>query len=87
MFRYAQLSRDNAVIGISQLNGEVVDDNLILINDLEVELGSSYNRETDEFIPPEPQTEIEPQPSIEEEILIETRYQTMLLEMTNLGGM
>ena len=85
--KYAQIDDENIVIGISQLSGEVIADNMILNNDLEVELGSTYNRETDKFIPPELQTEIEPQPSIEEEILIETRYQTMLLEMTNLGGM
>lgn len=30
---------------------------------------------------------IEPIQTVEEEILIETRYQTMLLEMTTLGGM
>ena len=28
-----------------------------------------------------------PKPTIEEEILVETRYQTMLLEMSTLGGM
>lgn len=84
MFKHAQLDDENIVIGISYLSGEVVADNMILINDLEVELGSTYNRTTGEFTPPEPQPEIEPKASIEEiaeETLLETKYQTFILEM------
>ena len=87
MFKYAQLSSENVIIGISQLSGEVIADNMILINSLEVKLGSTYNPATGEFTPPDPQPEPEPLPTIEEEILVETRYQTMLLEMSTLGGM
>ena len=53
--RYAQLNDENVVISISQLSGEEVDENLILINELDVLLGSTYNRETGEFTPPESQ--------------------------------
>lgn len=38
------------------------------------------------FITPE-SLPIESQPTIEEQILYENKYQTMLLEMTTLGGM
>lgn len=87
MYKHIQLNDENIVIGISELSGEVIADNMILINDLDVELGSTYNRETGEFTPPEPKPEPEPQPTIEEKILAENQYQTMLLELTTLGGM
>lgn len=85
--KYAQLNDENVVIGISQLSGEVVADNMILINDNDVELGSTYNRTTGEFITLEPQPEPKPTPTIEEQILAENQYQTMLLELTTMGGM
>lgn len=87
MFKYAELNDENIIVGISYLSGEVITDNMILINDIEVELGSTYNRETGELTPPEPPPEVEYQPSIEEKILAETQYQTMLLEVNSLGGM
>lgn len=84
MFKYAQLDDENRVIGISYLKGEVVADNMILINDLEVMMWSTYDRSTGEFTPPTQQpTET---PSIEEQILAETQYQTALLEVNALGG-
>ena len=82
MFRYAQLSAGNIVVGISELAGEVNADNMILINDMEVELGYIYDPSTQTFTAPEPQPEPFPEPSIEERILAETQYQTMLLELT-----
>lgn len=84
MIKYAQLNDENTVVGISQLKSEIVDDNMILINNLDVELGSSYNRKTGEFTPPEPQPETEEKATVEqitEETLLETKYQTFLLEM------
>lgn len=84
MFKYAQLSDENVVIGISELSGEVIADNMILINDLDVNTGSMYNRTTGEFTPPEPQPNPEQKATAEEvaeETLLETKYQTFLLEM------
>ena len=85
MYRYAQLNNENLIIGISYLSGEVLADNMILINELDVELGMTYNRETGEFAPSEPQPEPELKVTIEEiveETLLETKYQTFILEMT-----
>lgn len=87
MFKYAELNNENIVIAISRLSGEIIADNMILISDLEVELDSSYNRDTGEFTAPEPQPEPTPIPTIEEKILAENQYQTMLLELNTLGGM
>lgn len=84
MFIYAQLSEKNIVISISHLSGEVIAENMILINDLDVQLGSTYNRTTDEFAMPESQPEPELKATIEgvaEETLLETKYQTFLLDM------
>lgn len=82
--RYAELNSENVVIAISDLHSKEKADNLILINDLEVELGSTFNRTTGEFTPPEPQPTPEPKTKVEEiteETLLETKYQTFLLEM------
>lgn len=87
MFNYAQLNQDNVVIGISQLSGEVDADNMILINDLDVKLGSTYDRVTSEFTAPvisEP-TPIEPLPTLEEmqaQTLLNTE---VLIAMKNIG--
>lgn len=86
MFKYAQLNDQNIVVGISQLSGEVVADNLILINEAEVELGSIYEPVTKIFTPPKPQPD-DLTPTIEEQILAENQYQTMLLELNSAGGM
>lgn len=82
MFKYAQLNEENIVVGISDLSGEVIADNVILINGLEVEVGSTYNHETGEFTPPEPQSDMVAPLSMLEEMQIEQLYQTALLEMT-----
>lgn len=86
MFEYAQLDAGNVVVGISQLSGEVAANNMIFIADKEVALGSSYNRETGEFTAPTIPEPVEPQPTIEEKILAENQYQTMLLELNSAGG-
>lgn len=85
MFNYAQLNDENIVIGISQLTGEVVADNMILINGMDnVDSGDVYDPFTQTFSPPTPLPEPEPKASIEEiaeETLLETKYQTFILEM------
>lgn len=87
MFRYAQVNGDNIVIGISQLSGKVDVDNMILINDLDVELGSTYDRETSKFtapVIPEP-LPVEQKPTLEEmqaQTLLNTEY---LVSRTELG--
>lgn len=84
MFRYAQINDENVVIGVSHLSGEVEADNMILIADLEVELGSTYNRTRGEFTAPESILLPKPKATVEEiteETLLETKYQTFLLEM------
>lgn len=88
MFRYAQLDSNNVVVAISNLGGEVIADNMILINDLEVELelGSTYDRTTNTFTPPV-SVPVEPKPTIEQQILAELQYNTALTEMKALGGM
>ena len=51
---YAQINEVNKVIGISILSGEVIKDNLILIEEYNTKLlGKIYNLETEEFEPPE----------------------------------
>ncbi|TKI53551.1 hypothetical protein FC756_23275 [Lysinibacillus mangiferihumi] len=87
MFIYAQLNNEDIVVGISQLSGKVDNDNMILINDLKVVMGSTYNRQTGEFTPPvisEP-TPNEPQPTLEEmqaQTLLNTE---VLIAMKNIG--
>ena len=52
----------------------------------EVQEGWEYDKETGEFTEPlyvEPEGAIE-EPSIEEEILVETKYQTILIEMNSM---
>lgn len=55
----------------------------------DIQEGWDYDNETGEFtapIIPAPVL-VEPQPTIEEKILAENQYQTMLLELTSMGGM
>lgn len=82
--RYAELNKENIVNAISDLHSEENADNMIFINDLDVAMGSTYNQKTGEFTPPEPQPIPEPSVPIEEIIeanLLETQYQTLLIEM------
>lgn len=54
-----------------------------------VQEGWDYDAETQTFTPPiiPVPVQVEPEPTIEEKILAENQYQTMLLELTNMGGM
>lgn len=77
MFKYAQLNNSKIVEGISYLKGEVIAENMILINDAEVVLGSTYDSITQTFTPPLPQSEQKVQPTLEEmqaQTLINTEY-------------
>ncbi len=54
---YAQLKQANTCIGVSQLAGEVIQDNLIDVSDHAEPyslLGQAYDRETGDFYMPEP---------------------------------
>lgn len=84
MFNYAQLNHDNVVIGISQLTGEVDADNMILINDLDVKLGSIYDRETGKFtaqVIPEPMPKEPHIDEIQAKILVNTETLISMKEM------
>lgn len=90
MFNYIQLDENSVVIGISQLSGEVDNDNMILINDLKVEMGSTYNRQTGEFTAPVIPNPIpmKSQPTLEEmqaQILLNVEYLVSRSEL-GLGG-
>ncbi|MDM5250319.1 hypothetical protein [Lysinibacillus sp. G4S2] len=87
MFKYAQLNINNVVEGISYLSGEVVADNMILVNDKDVELGSTYDAKTGDFTAPVAPEPIEPQPTVEEmqaQMLLNTEYLVSKSEL--LGG-
>ena len=88
MYKYAQLNDKNEVVGISYLSGEVTADNMILINDRDIALGSIYQRENDFFQIVEKVVDAveEPQISAEEKLLLEMEYHTILLE-TLTGGL
>ncbi|MCS1392964.1 hypothetical protein NXZ77_15410 [Lysinibacillus boronitolerans] len=91
MFKYAQLDSNNVVKGISLLSGEIVAEDMILINDMDVVLYSIYNPETGEFkapVIPDP-TPVEPTPTVEEmqaQTLINTEYLIAMNEMGIEGG-
>ncbi|MEK5330246.1 hypothetical protein [Lysinibacillus sp. FSL W8-0992] len=87
MYIYAQLNKSGKVVGVSSLSGEVIAGNMINITELTKypELGSLYITETQSFQPPE-SIPSEIIPTIEEKILAENQYQTMLLELNTLGG-
>lgn len=90
MFKYAQLDSNNVVKGISLLSGEIVAEDMILINDMDVVLESIYNTETGEFtapVIPDP-TPVEPTPTVEEmqaQTLLNTEYLVSRSEL--MGGM
>lgn len=91
MFKYAQLDSNNVVKGISLLSGEIVAEDMILINDMDVVLDSIYNPETGEFtapVIPDP-IPVEPTPTVEEmqaQTLINTEYLIAMNEMGIEGG-
>lgn len=87
MYTYAQLE-DNVVTGISQLSGEVTNENMVVITDLteQPELGSVYNPESSAFTPSRIEP-LEPQPSLQEiqtQTLLNTEYLVIMSELTNI---
>lgn len=87
MFKYAQIDENNVVSGISQLSGEVNAENMILVNGLDVALGSTYNVNTKIFTKPKPIEPTEPQPTAEEiqtQTLLNIEYLVIMSELTNL---
>lgn len=77
----AELDDENICIGIKQTKGLIDDGKHVEISGLDSDyLYRKYENgewSSEKFYPDEP----EPEPSIEEEILFENKYQTLLLEM------
>ncbi len=87
MYIYAQLNADNVVEGFSRLSSEMIVENMVLINDIEVELGNRYDTVTQTFTPPEPEPTPDPQLTLEEmqmQTLLNTEYLVVMSELTNL---
>lgn len=85
MYLYAELNEENIVIGISQLTGEITYNHFIDITNFEEipTLGSAYVSSSNTFLPSTIE-ESERKPTLEEiaeTTLIETQYQTVLIEM------
>lgn len=87
--RYAQILYDKAHWIFESDEEPNFASNIILVDitdNLEVQEGWDYDYETGGFTEPViPEPEV-PQPTIEEKILAENQYQTMLLELNSAGG-
>ena len=72
MFKYAQLDNTGKVIGVSNLSGEVIADDLIRIEEGFSPWRKRYDKETNSWIdlPPEEVAppEVDPQPTLEDKI-------------------
>ena len=70
MFKYAQLDNTGKVIGVSNLSGEVIADDLIRIEDGFSPWGKRYDKKVNSWIdlPPEETVPVEPQPTVEEQL-------------------
>ncbi len=67
MVKYAQISPENVVIGMSELSGEVNHPTMIMLDDnSDVNFGYIYDPISQTFTQPPPETPKEPQPTIEE---------------------
>lgn len=81
-YRYAQLDADGVVIGVSQLSGEVKDENLILIEDDFNPFGKKFDREENSWIdaPKVEDPVVEEKPTMEEKLdeLSEIAMATMM---------
>ena len=69
MYKYVQLDSNNIVTGISYLSDNVEYPHMILLEEeVEIQLGSTYNLQTGEFIAPviSVPTPIDTQPTLEE---------------------
>ena len=92
MYRYAQLDHDGVVIGVSQLSGEVEDDNLILIEDDFNPWGKKFDKTENSWIdvPDVEDPVIEAKPTVEEKLeeLSEIATATMMAvtELYEQGG-
>ena len=70
MYRYAQLDKNGVVIGVSQLSGEVKDDNLIQIEDDFNPWGKKFDREENSWVdaPKMEDPVVEEKPTMEEKL-------------------
>ena len=70
MYRYAQLNADGKVIGVSQLSGEVKDENLILLEGNFNPWGKKFDKTENSWVDA-PKTEdpvVEVKPTVEEKL-------------------
>ena len=70
MYRYAQLDNDGVVIGVSQLSGEVKDNNLILIEDDFNPWGKKFDKAENSWVdaPKAEDPVVEEKPTVEEKL-------------------
>ena len=90
MKRFAQILHDRAhwIFDAGEKPEYASDIVLIDITDKpEVQEGWSYNSKTKEFKEPAPAKVIESEPTITEQLMAESQYQTALLEMNMMGAM
>ena len=69
-YRYAQLDADGVVIGVSQLSGEVKDENLILLEDDFNPWGKKFDKTENSWIdaPDVEEPVVEAKPTVEEQL-------------------
>lgn len=69
-YKYAQLNADGVVIGVSQLSGEVKDENLILIEDDFNPWGKKFDKTENSWIdaPDVEDPVVEAKPTVEEQL-------------------
>ena len=60
MYKYAQIDSNNICFAVSYLSGEVIADDMIMLNEEDEPLGKKYNNGTWEELPPQPAPEPEP---------------------------
>lgn len=87
-FIYAQLN-GSKVFAITYTTGELKGENLIDVSEHENPdslLGATYDGENFILSQPAEPTQAQELPTIEEQILAETQYQTALLETNTIGG-
>ena len=70
MYRYAQLDKNGVVIGVSQLSGEVKDDNLIQIEDNFNPWGKKFDKTENSWVdaPKMEEPVVEAKPTVEERL-------------------
>lgn len=60
MYKYAQINSENICFAVSYLSGEVIADDMIMLNEEDEPLGKKYNNGAWEELPPQPAPEPEP---------------------------